>query len=168
MTPSVFSPFLFGVVVAGALGLAQPACTVTSPAAGVTPSPANPGQPVASASAAAAQTPKPAAPPQTADGCRACNGVWGIHGLAQTESCVCRTTDGGKRCRDGADCQGMCIAAEQPEREIVQTGPPPRGFFVGRCSDLVTVFGCNRIIERGAAASGPVPLGEPPGALCVD
>ena len=63
----------------------------------------------------------------------------------------------------------MCIArADNPETEVLQAGPPARGFFVGRCSELVTVFGCNRIIERGASAHGPVLLAEPPQKLCVD
>jgi len=117
--------------------------------------------------AAAAKAPG-APPPATPEGCRACNGLWAKHGIATEESCDCRTSDGGKRCRDGADCQGMCLAAENAEREVVEAGPPARGFFVGRCSDLVTVFGCNRIIDRGAAASGPAVLGEPPQMICVD
>ena len=63
----------------------------------------------------------------------------------------------------------MCIvSAEKPEVEVLQGGPPARGFFVGRCSELVTVIGCNRVLERGASAAGPVPLGEPPQTLCVD
>jgi hypothetical protein len=63
----------------------------------------------------------------------------------------------------------MCIArADNPETEVLQAGPPARGFFVGRCSELVTVFGCNRVIERGAGAGGPMPLGEPPPTICVD
>jgi hypothetical protein len=105
---------------------------------------------------------------QTADACRTCNGIWSVHGIANAESCNCRTTDGGKRCRDGADCQGMCVAAEEPEREIVEVGPPARGFFIGRCSELATVFGCNRLIDRGAAAHGPTSLAEPPTSMCVD
>lgn len=121
----------------------------------------------ATASASVGKLP-PSPPPTTPDGCQACNGVWGVHGIAKEESCVCRTTDGGKRCRDGGDCQGMCIAADNAEREVVQAGPPARGYFVGRCSDMVTVFGCNRIIDRGAAAAGPIVLGEPPQTLCVD
>jgi hypothetical protein len=32
----------------------------------------------------------------------------------------------------------------------------------------VTVLGCHRIIERGARAAGPVPLDEPPPAICYD
>jgi hypothetical protein len=110
----------------------------------------------------------PATPPLTPDACRACRGDWGVHGLADKETCNCRTTDAGKRCRDGADCQGMCIAAEIPEREVTAPGPPPRGYFVGRCSELVTVFGCNRIVDRGVLARGPVPLAEPPQMICVD
>ena len=106
--------------------------------------------------------------PRTPEDCRACRGDWGVHGLAGVASCNCRTTDGGKRCKDGADCQGMCIAAEEPEREEVDPGPPARGFFVGRCSELTTVYGCNRIIDRGTRTKGPVPLAEPPQMLCVD
>ena len=106
--------------------------------------------------------------PQTADECKACRGDWGRHGLAEQESCNCRTNDGGKRCTDGGDCQGMCVASEEPEREQVEPGPPARGFFVGRCSELMTAFGCNRIIDRGARARGPVPLADPPQMICVD
>lgn len=91
-----------------------------------------------------------------------------MHGIAQTESCNCRTSDGGKRCRDGAECQGLCVAAEQPEREIVEAGPPARGYFVGTCSETVAIFGCYRAIERGATSKGPISLAEPPAALCAD
>src|SRR5688572_24532340 len=41
-------------------------------------------------------------PPQTERDCKACNGDWRVHGLSQTPSCNCRTTDGDKRCKDGA------------------------------------------------------------------
>lgn len=112
--------------------------------------------------------PAAAARPTTAEGCRACNGLWGPHGIAVEPSCNCRTHDGGKACRDGAACEGVCVAAEVPEREVVTAGPPPRGYFVGRCSDLVTVFGCGRFIDRGASARGPVALDDPPAAMCVD
>jgi hypothetical protein len=62
----------------------------------------------------------------------------------------------------------VCIAAENPETEVVEKGPPARGFFVGRCSDFVTVFGCNRIVDRGLLSRGPTPLADPPQAICVD
>jgi hypothetical protein len=106
-------------------------------------------------------------PPRTEKDCKACNGEWGIHGLAQTPSCNCRTTDGGKRCKDGNECQGLCVGADSIEREVVDKGPPARGFFVGRCSKLVTVFGCYRPIEDGASAR-PVDLTEAPQTICVD
>jgi hypothetical protein len=138
-------------------------CRATSSSAPVTAVPGPHAEAVPSSGAAVSPSPR------TADQCKAaCNGVWDVHGIAAEKSCNCRTRDGGKRCRDGADCQGMCITAEEPEREIVEEGPPTRGFFVGRCSDVVTVFGCNRQIAHGAAARGPVSLTEPPPSMCVD
>jgi hypothetical protein len=110
----------------------------------------------------------PRTAPATADACKACNGIWATHGLGQSESCNCRTTDAGKRCKDGADCQGLCLAAEQPEREVVEAGPPPRGYFVGKCSDTVAIYGCFKPIDKGASKNGPVPLTEPPQSLCAD
>jgi len=124
--------------------------------------------PAPSSATSAATGAAPAAPPTSADACKACNGLWGRHGLADTESCNCRTTDAGKRCKDGADCQGVCVAAEEPEREVVVAGPPARGYFVGKCSETVTVFGCFKPIDKGAASHGPVPLTDPPPSLCVD
>lgn len=118
-------------------------------------------------SAVAAPTP-PVSRPTTEEGCKACNGLWGVHGISPTPSCNCRTTDGGRRCRDGAECQGLCLVAEEPEREVVEAGPPARGHFVGRCSETVAVFGCTRSLERGAASRGPVALAEPPAQLCAD
>jgi hypothetical protein len=110
----------------------------------------------------------PAAWPQTEQECRACSGEWSIHGVATFESCVCRTCDGGKRCRDGNDCQGQCIADDEPEQEITDAGPPARGFFVGRCSELEPVYGCYRFIDRGATANGPGLLSDPPQPVCAD
>jgi hypothetical protein len=121
----------------------------------------------------------PMTPPRNAEECKACNGIWGVNGISQVahaadgamslvESCNCRTHDGGKRCRDGADCEGMCVAADAPEREIVDKGPPARGFFVGRCSDMVAQFGCILLIGRGVTARGPQPLDVPPARVCVD
>lgn len=108
-------------------------------------------------------------PPKTREACAACRGEWGVHGLAKIESCICRTHDSGKRCRDGNDCEGKCLVdAQSPEFEAQGTATPPRGFFVGRCSELVTVFGCTRQIEPGAVARGPVPRDDLPVMLCVD
>lgn len=152
------------------------ACRCPSPAA-------TPAQPVAQASTSSAAAPAPPAsnagatrvrsePPKTREACAACRGEWGVHGLAKIESCICRTTDAGKRCRDGNECEGKCLVNDQsPEFEVTVAGTganPPRGFFVGRCSELVTVFGCNRYLEAGTLTRPPVPRDDLPVMLCVD
>src|SRR4051812_46994621 len=78
----------------------------------------HPAPPPATARSPAAPPSSSSPVPRTAEECKACRGEWGRHGLAEAESCNCHTNDGGKRCRDGTECQGMCIAAnEEPERE---------------------------------------------------
>jgi hypothetical protein len=105
--------------------------------------------------------------PGTASECRSCNGEWGVHGLVQMESCLCRTRDAGRRCRDGVECEGECIA--QPgEVEVVDPGPPRRGYFVGRCSELDRMFGCFPLLMDGTVGHGPISLDEPPGDVCID
>jgi hypothetical protein len=102
--------------------------------------------------------------PQTPEECKACRGEWGRHGLAQVASCLCRTTDAGKRCTRRSDCQGLCVAEESMEREIVEKGPPAKGFFVGHCAEFDPIFGCMRVLDQ----AGPRPLDEPPDTLCID
>lgn len=166
MTPVPW--FAFGTraaVWAAAIVLAGTAGCATHAAA---PPVAGPPSSSSSPPAPAAET-RRAAPPPTEDECRACRGVWGKHGIAETPSCNCRTNDGGKACRDGAECEGQCIAdADNPRHEVTDPGPPPRGYFLGRCSELASVFGCFRTIDRGAAARGPVPAADPPGMICAD
>ena len=106
-------------------------------------------------------------PPRTAAACRACNGEWGVHGLLQVESCLCRTHDAGKQCRDGLECEGECLL-DPGQADVVNPGPPRRGFFLGRCSEFDHVFGCNKLLMDGTAAHGPTVLDEPPGDVCVD
>jgi hypothetical protein len=100
----------------------------------------------------------------TEEQCRACKGQFRSHGLAQTPRCVCGTGDAGKRCRGKDDCEGDCIS-DGKEHEVVDPGPPPRGYFVGRCSPLRTTFGCNYLLGPKGA---PMPLDQPPEQLCVD
>jgi hypothetical protein len=104
--------------------------------------------------------------------CRACNGVWGRHGLAghqegAKESCICAAKDAGKECRDGADCEGQCLANDA-RFEVTVQGPPARGWFVGRCSAMVFTFGCFASIPEGTRAAGPTTASERPGPICVD
>jgi len=108
----------------------------------------------------------PAAPPPTTEeGCRACNGVWGPQGVDQTPRCVCRTRDAGKKCRGKDECEGDCIG-DLGDREVTQPGPPPVGFWIGRCSEMRTTFGCHILLPAKPAA--PVPLDEPHPKMCVD
>jgi hypothetical protein len=106
--------------------------------------------------------------PTSQEECRACNGAWGRHGLVQTEGCNCRTKDAGKICRHGSECESVCVAKETPDQEVVDKGPPARGFFLGQCAEFVTPFGCARIIDKSGDAKAPVLLDEPPMKLCVD
>lgn len=129
----------------------------------------------ASSSASPAASPAQSAPVtfvnatrRSESDCRACNGVWKTHGLSRNPSCNCRTRDAGTRCSDGAECQGQCVAEERAEQVIVDPGPPARGHFVGRCSDVMTVFGCHRFIARGAMGAGAVDLSVPPPKICFD
>jgi len=144
------------------LGCTRPASTVD---AGATPTHAGSATASPEPSAVKGEQEKPRTEEEE---CRACNGIWGKHGLRQIPFCNCGTKDADKRCRDGLECEGQCVADDEPEREIVQAGPPPLGYFVGKCSAVAKVFGCRRIIQRGAAASPPHDLSKPLQKMCSD
>jgi hypothetical protein len=82
-------------------------------------------------------------------------------------SCLCRTTDAGKDCRSKSECQGECLL-EPLRSEVVEKGPPARGYFIGKCAEFVTSFGCARRIQADTQSQGPVDLSEPPPQLCLD
>jgi hypothetical protein len=105
--------------------------------------------------------------PTTADNCRACDGDFGPHGLDPAPRCNCRTHDAGKRCRGKEDCEAECVS-DGGEREITDPGPPPRGFWVGRCAELRTTYGCHVFLPRREPGAAPAALEPPPTKLCVD
>ena len=71
----------------------------------------------------------------------------------------------GRRCRGKDECQGDCLG-DAGEREMTQPGPPPRGFWLGRCSEFHATFGCHVFLApRGAE---PVRLDVPADQLCAD
>jgi hypothetical protein len=109
----------------------------------------------------------PSSRPTNEAECRACNGDWGVHGMRPEASCLCRTHDAGKVCKDGNDCEGECEAAEG-QTEVVDKGPPPRGYFLGKCTGFDHVFGCRKLLADGAKARGPVRLDEPLTEMCID
>jgi hypothetical protein len=119
----------------------------------------------ATAHGGAAPAPTRAPAPKTEEGCRACSGKWGIHGIEQTPTCLCRTHDVGRRCRGKDECEGDCLG-DAGEREVTQPGPPPLGFWVGRCSEFHATFGCHVFLQ--ARAGEPVRLDVPAEQLCAD
>jgi hypothetical protein len=123
-----------------------------------------PPAPPAPTPAAATKPPRPT----TKAGCDACRGLWERHGISETETCICKTKDAGKVCRDGAECEGNCLLAGDAKFEVVVPGPPPRGFYTGKCSDYDTTFGCHRSIPNGVRAHGPVIAEEASQHMCVD
>jgi hypothetical protein len=153
-------------VLVAALGFASAlaaCCKNNAPPASASSASTSSSQSASTASAAA--TPRPR--PTTKEGCDACQGVWARHGLAETEACVCKTKDGGKICRDGSECEGSCLADEDGF-EVVEAGPPPKGFWKGKCAPLETTFGCNRTITHGARAKGPQLAEDAAATMCVD
>jgi len=129
-----------------------------------TPPPALPdseARPIAAATTAAPERPK------TREACQACQGKWGIHGLAEVETCICKTRDSGRACRDGSDCQGQCLA-EANGFVVVDKGPPPKGYYRGRCSEFDTTFGCNLMIPEGASKKGPQVAEDAAEQICID
>lgn len=112
-------------------------------------------QPAAAAPTAAqeAQTPaQQASTTETAASCEARGGKLMPVGRLQSTQCVVSYADAGKRCTDGDDCQGACIADET-------ASPPQAGAAVtGRCQASSNRFGCSTSVESGRA--------EP--TLCID
>jgi hypothetical protein len=78
---------------------------------------------------------------------------------------LCRTKDAGKSCKSKRDCESQCVASDPPNVEIVDKGPPSKGFFLGHCYELTTFFGCGRLLRDSSAAA---PLDESPARICID
>lgn len=166
--PPSAEPALISPTSVNAAGTPAPS-GAPAPTLATEPAPAPSAQTTPSATPPAPIVPakKKTTRPRNEADCKACNGAWAKHGVAKAPSCNCRTSDAGKRCRDGLECEGQCTAAETPEREVTQPGTPPQGFWIGRCSEHVAVFGCYRPIDDGAGAK-PVELKDPPQTICAD
>jgi hypothetical protein len=105
--------------------------------------------------------------PASKTACDACGGKWARHGLAEVESCICKTKDGGKACTDGNDCQAHCVAKDA-DFVVVQKGPPAKGHWKGKCSEYDTVFGCYRFVPKGASKKPPQLADDAADQLCYD
>jgi hypothetical protein len=154
---------LFAVPLAGMFAC-QSTTRVATDGSSAPPPPAAP----AATPAAALPAPAPKTRPTDKAGCDACKGLWARHGIAEAESCICKTKDGGKACRDGDECEGACIVSDDAKFEVVKPGNPPRGHFVGRCADYDTTFGCYRLIPKERRTKGELPEEEAAPRLCVD
>lgn len=127
-----------------------------------------PAWPALSDPSAPPATFEPVPPPDTKATCDACGGLWDIHGIAEIESCVCATKDGGRDCTDGNQCEGVCILEEGAALQIVEPGETARGYYVGQCSNFDTIFGCYRIIPSGTVAQGAHGVDAGFEDVCVD
>lgn len=76
--------------------------------------------------------------------CRAAGGEWSRFGVVDAlcgiHSCAPRTSDGGKACRNRADCEHLCVTE----------APPKIGAEVeGKCTAVKTSFGCFTHVDGG-------------------
>jgi len=88
--------------------------------------------------------------PTDREDCESRGGEWAIFGFdAQVEECNIPTTDAGKICNDGSECQGNCFADLTDEQEtIVLSGETLQ--TSGKCSArTLDFYGCHAWVERG-------------------
>ena len=137
------------------------ATTDARPSGGSTATPPPPPPPTA-----APATPPPR--PTTKAGCDACKGQWARHGIAEGESCICKTNDEGHDCRDGNECQGECLLADDAVFHVMDQGDPPRGYYEGRCASYDTTFGCFRHVPADIGSQLPLTPEEAGPFVCVD
>ena len=105
--------------------------------------------------------------PVTKEACDACGGLWDLHGIGEVETCICPTSDAGKSCMDGQQCEGACIVTDD-DFQVIEQGPDPKGYYVGRCASYDTTFGCYRDIPPGTLERGPHVAEEGIEDICVD
>jgi hypothetical protein len=91
-----------------------------------------------------------------------------VHGLAQEETCICKTTDDGNECIDGADCQGDCVVDGTAEFQAMDANDPTLGYFKGHCAPYDTTFGCFTRIPDGTHNRLPLAREEASELICVD
>ena len=102
---------------------------------------------------------KPVVNDQTTEAqCVAQGGKWGRWGkLIQENQCNPATSDAGKVCSNGSECQGACIATLTKDQEQnVISGQALT--ITGTCSRLKYNFGCHALVEQGRVD----------GILCAD
>ncbi len=85
--------------------------------------------------------------------CRAAGGEWGRFGaiahLCGIYSCVPRTSDGGKPCRNRSECEYLCV---------YRRGAAIGAEVTGECAAVRTSFGCTTQVDSGRVV----------GTVCID
>ncbi len=89
------------------------------------------------------------ATPDERAACEAIGGEVQRAGMLGWEHCILTYSDAGKACRDGAECEGMCLADDMGQDD---------GSASGTCQVTSNPFGCYAQMENGKAGPG----------LCVD
>ena len=105
--------------------------------------------------AGAQQCPKPDPAAQKAqeEECRAAGGEWGRFGaiahLCGVYACAPRTQDGGKPCRNRAECEYLCV-----DRHDAALGAE----VTGECAAVRSPYGCTTQVDGGRVV----------GRVCID
>jgi hypothetical protein len=98
--------------------------------------------------------------------CEAARGRW-LATAAGAPLCARRARDGGKTCRDGAECEWLCLF-DRYEPAGDPTARPRLGRPVGHCSEFVGEPGCASYVERDASRQPPSDIHAPPPRRCSD
>lgn len=77
--------------------------------------------------------------------CDKCSGTWARYGVNHTWGCNCKTTDAGKVCNDGNDCQGLCLFRRYDGEAREE----------GVCSETQRMSGCHSIVMKGQSELKP-------------
>lgn len=131
------------MLVAVVMALLLSGCLV--PATTPTPAVAPTATPAPATATAAPPAPTPRPQPTTEQDCVQQGGTWGPQGMLGTDMCNLPATDAGQACTDISQCEGTCLADDDP------------AVTVGRCSQYTLNFGCYAIIQGGERLT-----------LCVD
>ena len=101
--------------------------------------------------------------------CARCNG-------GHQETCACHTRDGGRRCTEPRQCEGLCLfdRVERLPGPACEARPgticplyPVTGYKVGHCSELAEPFGCYEVLAPADSASHPFPVPGPRSVRCT-